>query len=125
MRKFRILIADDQKRARDSLKALISTWERAGELKEAVNGLEAIGQSQIFDPDIILMDARMFKLDGIQAAHIIKQTKPNVKIIIVSMFPDYDLQASQISVDAFVSKGESPERLLAVIQLISAGIEVE
>ena len=50
MSKFRIMIVDDQKRARDSLRALLNTWEGTGEIQEAANGLEAIGLAQIFTP---------------------------------------------------------------------------
>jgi two-component system invasion response regulator UvrY len=122
MQKNRILIVDDQKRARDSLRALMSTWEQAGEIEEATNGLEAIGQAQIFNPNIIVMDVRMLKLDGIKAAQVIKQINPDVKIVILSMFPEYDQKSMQVCADAFISKGESPERLLAVVQLVAASI---
>ncbi len=123
MNKLRIMIVDDQKRARDSLRALLRTWDLAGEIQEATNGLEAIGLVDIFCPDIIVMDVRMVKMDGIQAAKIIKNKAPNVKIIILSLYPDYDQDAMRACADAFVSKGESPERLLTIIQLVSAGVE--
>lgn len=123
MTKFRLLIVDDQKRARDSLRALLSTWEGAGEIQEASNGLEAIGMAQIYNPDLVIMDVRMCKMDGIQATHYLKQQNPLVKIVILSMYQDYILDAIHSSADAFVSKGESPERLMNVVQLVAAGIE--
>lgn len=125
MRKFRILIVDDQKRTRDSLKALFSTWEEAGEIQEATNGLEAIGQVQVFCPDIIVMDVRMCRLDGIQTTQFIKQNTPDVKIVILSIYQEYDVDAMRACADAFVSKGESPERLLNIVQMVAAGIETE
>lgn len=124
MQKYRLMIVDDQKRTRDSLTALLRTWEQAGEIQEAVNGLEAIGLAQVFQPDIILMDVRMCKMDGIQAARIIKQQAPQVKVIILSMYPDFDLEAMDANADAFVSKGESPERLLGIIQMLAVGIDI-
>lgn len=122
MSKFRIMIVDDQKRARDSLRALLNTWEGTGEIQEATNGLEAIGLAQIFNPNIIIMDVRMIKLDGIQAAHVLKQRSPSVKIIFLSMYPDYDKDAMQTCADAFVSKGESPARFLNVVQMVALGM---
>lgn len=124
MQKYRLMIVDDQKRTRDSLTALLRTWEQAGEIQEAVNGLEAIGLAQVFQPDIILMDVRMCKMDGIQAARIIKQQAPQVKVIILSMYPDFDHEAMDANADAFVSKGESPERLLGIIQMLAVGIDI-
>lgn len=123
MTKIRLLIVDDQKRARDSLRALLSTWEGTGEIQEASNGLEAIGLAQIFNPDLVIMDVRMCKLDGIQATHYLKQFNPQLKIVILSMYQDYILDAMHSCADAFVSKGESPERLLNIVQLVAAGIE--
>lgn len=118
-RKMRVMIVDDQKRTRDSLAALLRTWEQSGEIREAENGLEAIGLAQIFRPDMILMDVRMVKLDGIQAARAIKQLIPRTKLIILSMYSDFDEDAMQANADAFVSKSESPERLLGIVQMLS------
>lgn len=117
------MIVDDQKRARDSLRALLNTWEQTGEIQEATNGLEALGLVDIFNPDIIVMDVRMIKMDGIQAAKFIKKKAPCVKVIILSIYPDYDEDAMRACADAFVSKGESPERLLTIIQLLATGVE--
>ncbi len=123
LQKYRIMIVDDQKRTRNSLRDLLHSWEQAGEIQEGVNGLEAIGLAEVFQPEIILMDVRMCKMDAIQAARVIKQQAPQVKVIILSMYPDFDIEAMDANADAFVSKGESPERLLGIIQMLAAGIE--
>jgi len=55
----RVLIVDDQSRARKSLKALLSTWSQAGEMHEGCNGREALQLVKEFQPDVVLMDVRM------------------------------------------------------------------
>ncbi len=125
MRKLRVMIVDDQKRTRDSLAALLRTWEQTGEIQEATNGLEAIGLVQVFQPDMILMDVRMVKLDGIQAARIIKQQSPRTKMIVLSMCPDFANEAMDANADAYVSKSESPERLLSIVQMLSILIDAD
>jgi len=122
MRKLRLMIVDDLKRTRDSLAALLLTWEQLGEIREAANGLEAIGLAQVFQPDLVIMDVRMLKLDGIDATRIIKQNTPEVKVVVMSMYPEYDDKAMLANADAFISKGETPERLLAIIQLLLIGV---
>ncbi len=122
MRKLRLMIVDDLKRTRDSLAALLLTWEQVGEIREAANGLEAIGLAQVFQPDLVIMDVRMLKLDGIDATRIIKQNTPEVKVVVMSMYPEYDDKAMLANADAFISKGETPERLLAIIQLLLIGV---
>jgi DNA-binding NarL/FixJ family response regulator len=116
------MIVDDLKRTRDSLAALLLTWEQVGEIREAANGLEAIGLAQVFQPDLVIMDVRMLKLDGIDATRIIKQNTPEVKVVVMSMYPEYDDKAMLANADAFISKGETPERLLAIIQLLLIGV---
>ena len=122
IRKLRLMIVDDLKRTRDSLAALLLTWEQVGEIREAANGLEAIGLAQVFQPDLVIMDVRMLKLDGIDATRIIKQNTPEVKVVVMSMYPEYDDKAMLANADAFISKGETPERLLAIIQLLLIGV---
>jgi DNA-binding NarL/FixJ family response regulator len=123
MDKFRILIVDDQKRARQSLRALLNTWQGVEEIREAANGLDAALQMETFNPHLILMDVRMLTMDGVRATRYLKAVYPQVKIIVLSMYPDYEPKAVDAGVDAFVSKGEPPERLLAVITAVAEGIE--
>jgi YesN/AraC family two-component response regulator len=103
-----ILIVDDQPRARRSLKALLSTWSWIGEMHEARNGREAVQLVQQLRPDVVLMDVRMPELDGLQAAVQIKALWPQVKVIVLSMY----------GADAFVGKGEAPDRLLDLLSAV-------
>ncbi len=107
-----VLIVDDQLRARQSLKALLATWPLMGETQEATNGQEAINRIEQGRPDLVLMDVRMPVMDGLQATRHIKRYWPQIKVIVLSMYGDYQMDALAAGADAFLSKGESPENVL-------------
>jgi DNA-binding NarL/FixJ family response regulator len=113
--KINVLIADDQQRARKSLKALLSTLAWVDRIYEASNGREAVQLVQEIRPDVVLMDMRMPVMDGQEATQTIKSRWPQVRVIILSMYADCADAALAAGADAFVSKGDAPERLLEVL----------
>jgi two-component system NarL family response regulator len=115
----RILIVDDLARARQSMKALIGTHPRVAALKEATNGREAIALAESWAPDAILMDVCMTEMDGLQATRTIKALWPHIKVIVLSMYGDYEAQALAAGADAFVNKGEPPARLLQALDTVA------
>jgi DNA-binding NarL/FixJ family response regulator len=123
MEKFRILIVDDQRRARQSLRALLNTWQSVEEIREAANGLDAVLLVESYHPHLIVTDVRMLTMDGVRATRYLKAVYPQMKVIVLSIYPDYESQALDAGADAFVSKGDSPEHLLAIIEAVAAGIK--
>lgn len=111
----RVLIADDQERARKSLTALLSTWSRIGEAREASNGREAVQMVNELQPDMVLIDVRMPELDGLKATAQIKALWPQVKVIVLSMYAEYRLEALAAGADAFVPKSEASNTLLPLL----------
>jgi len=111
----RILIVDDQQHARRSLRALLATRFQLVGTCEAVNGIEAIRCVEECKPDIVLMDVRMPRMDGIEATRIIRTKSAQVPVIILSMYSEHQAAALAAGANAFLSKGELPERLLAVL----------
>ena len=111
----RVLIVDDQPRARQSLQALLATKFQPLEMHEAANGAEAMKSVEEWLPDIVLMDARMPELDGIEATRRIKRQRPRLTVIVLSMYAEYKSDALAAGADGFITKGEPPERLLAVL----------
>lgn len=111
----RILIVDDQQHARRSLKALLATTFQLVNTCEAVNGIEATQCVEECKPDIVLMDAQMPEMDGIEATRIIKANSPLTSVIVLSMYTEYQAAALAAGADAFISKGEPPEHLLEAL----------
>lgn len=117
----KVLIVDDQPRARQSLKALLATWPLIGETQEAANGQEAIHSIEQAPSDLVLMDVRMPVMDGLQATRHIKRHWPQVKVIALSMYHDYQEDALAAGADTFMSKDESPENVLDRISQLLCG----
>ncbi len=114
-----VLIVDDQPRARQSLLALLSTWPPAAEIREAGDGYQAIQLVRERQPDIVLMDLRMPEMDGLQATRLIKARWPQIKVIVLTLYGEYEADALAAGADAFVGKGEPPDRLLAALLLLA------
>jgi CheY-like chemotaxis protein len=117
----RVLVVDDQPRARRSVRALLAARHLAGEVQEAANGREALGLVEQFRPDVVLMDMRMPEMDGLEATRQIKAKWASVKVFVLSLYGDREEEALAAGADAFFCKTQPPEKLLATL----AGIAQE
>lgn len=111
----KILIVDDQKHARHSLKALLSTLLPASEFSEAENGEQAVSLVEKERPEFVVMDVRMPVMDGMTATRLIKDHWPDIAIVLMSMYGDQQVEAQQAGADAYLTKVEPPEVLLATL----------
>lgn len=82
----RVMIADDQIVVREGLKKILSLDSEIQVVCEAGDGYEVLSELGEHAVDVILMDVRMPKMDGIQAAGRVKRQYPKVKIIILTTF---------------------------------------
>ncbi len=111
----RVLIADDQPRTRQSLRALLATWAPVGEIFEAVNAEQALCSVETCRPDVVLMDVRMPKVDGLEATRRLKARWPDVRVVVLSMYGEYQEDALAAGADRFVTKGEPAQRVLEAL----------
>ena len=107
----RVLIADDKRSARQGLKALLARIPEIEVVGEAANGQEAMEVTAVYHPDVVLMDIHMPKMDGLEATQHIKSQLPQVKIIILTIHPQYRQQALAAGADAFLLKDGTTELL--------------
>ena len=84
----KVLIADDQELIRQSLKIVLDSRPDIEVAGVAADGQEVIQFLRKSKPDVILMDIRMPKMDGVQCTKIIKENYPMIKIIILTTFDD-------------------------------------
>jgi CheY-like chemotaxis protein len=91
-----------------------------GEIQEARSGVEAVQLTESFCPDLVLMDVRLPDLDGLDTTRLIKKRWPQVKIIVLSSYADYEADALAAGADAFVHKGEPPDRLLEALAAVAS-----
>ncbi len=115
----KIIIADDQKHMRNGLKAVLSASLPGPQIWEATTGLEAERLADEVRPHLILMDIRMPDRDGLTATRQIKARHPDIRIVVLSFHTERMQDALAAGADAFVSKGESPARLLAAISALA------
>ncbi len=116
----RVLIVDDQPRARQSLRALLDTCPQFRPVGEAQNGVEALQAMTDVRPDVVLMDAHMPVMDGVETTRLIKTRWHHTKVIVLSMYTgDYAADAMAAGADAFLSKGAPPAELIQILTEIA------
>ena len=111
-----ILIADDNTIVRDMVRAALTAILDINDYQEAANGREAITRAEQTRPDLIILDVHMPELDGIAAAHHLKQSMPETPIILFTMYELGQDSAKRFGVDAVVSKEEGLSKLSNEVQ---------
>ncbi len=119
----KVLIADDQELIRQSLQIVLSSRENIEVTDTVGNGREVLQCVEKCVPDIILMDVRMPKMDGVQCTRIIKEKYPEVKIIILTTFDDdeYIYNALKYGASGYLLKGVSMDELVSAIHTVHGG----
>ncbi|WP_433683341.1 response regulator transcription factor [Nocardia sp. CA-119907] len=121
----RVLLADDEGLVRSGFRVLLDLEDDITVVGEATTGAEAIEQARATRPDVVLMDIRMPKLDGIQATAHIARTHglERTRILILTTY-DTDanvFEALQAGASGFLLKDAGPAELLHAIRVIAAG----
>ena len=114
----RLLIADDHDLVREGLRAVLAGEEDLEVVGEATNGQEAVQMCRALKPDLVLMDVRMPKSDGLQATRAIKEEMPGVSVVMVTMHenPDYLLEAIRAGAAGYILKDAEGERLVGAVR---------
>jgi DNA-binding NarL/FixJ family response regulator len=118
-----ILLVEDEHLIRQGLKVLLQSDADLQVVGEAENGIQAIEQVEILNPDIVIMDINMPEMDGISATQIITQRFPQIKVIILSSLDDqhYVHQAIKYNASAYLLRNISLEDLVHSIRRVIKG----
>ncbi len=119
----RILLVDDHPLVREGLRALLTSLPGMIMVGEAENGEEAVRQALELQPDIILMDLHMPKLNGIEATRRILQTSPHIGILVLTMLEDDDsvFGAMRAGARGYLLKGAGKGEVLRAITVVAHG----
>ena len=119
----KILIADDQELIRQSLLIILDNMPDFHVTDTAADGQEVIQCVKREKPDVILMDIRMPKMDGVICTQIIKENYPDIKIIILTTFDDdeYVFNALKYGASGYLLKGISMKELSDAIRKVYQG----
>lgn len=124
---YKVMLVDDEIYMLNGLRHIIN-WEAYGFeiVGTASNGLKALELSKTLDIDIILTDVKMPKMNGLELIHVLKETKPHIKFIILSGYNDFDYvkEALQLGIENYLLKPINEEELLQTLINIVQKIEV-
>ena len=119
----RILLVDDHPVLRKGLLACLSDRPNLIVVGEAADGFEAIRKVGELDPDLVLMDVEMPRMDGLAATQSICKKFPRTRVLILSMHnnPEYIVQAIQMGARGFALKSLPSEELVKAIEIVQRG----
>jgi len=122
----RLLIADDQRLFRQSLRIVLEHETDLKVIGEAGDGQEAYEQAKALRPEMVLMDVEMPKLDGIEATRLLVKERPDIKILMLSAYADDErvLHGIQAGAVGYIVKDATPEEFVKIIRATHDGTDI-
>lgn len=119
----RVVIADDQQLVRAGFAALLDAMPDVEVVGQASDGIEAVDCVRDTQPDVVIMDIRMPRLDGIEATARLRQFEKPPAVIVVTTFDldDFVYDALRAGAAGFLLKDTPPEALVAAVRVVAAG----
>ncbi len=123
VRPARLLVADDHVFMRAGVRMILSEAPDFEVVGEASDGEEALALSRELRPDLILMDVRMPKMDGIEATRLLKAELPEISVLMhtADFDPELLLDAVRAGAAGYVTKGSDPHRLIWAVRAVLNG----
>ena len=118
-----VLIADDQELVREGLRMLLEAEPDLAVAGEAGDGVHALEQARLLDPDVILMDVRMPQMNGIEATSRLAQIGSRARILMLTTFnlDEYVYHALKAGASGFLLKDARREQLAYAVRSVAAG----
>ena len=121
--RIRVAIADDQELIRSALSAMIEAYNDLELVLEASDGAELLDSVRAHRVDVVLMDIRMPRLDGIAATARLRSTHPGTRVLVLTTYDldEYVFAAIRAGASGFLTKDASSDELAAAIRAVHAG----
>ncbi|OFX17303.1 MAG: hypothetical protein A2033_02500 [Bacteroidetes bacterium GWA2_31_9] len=125
MDKIKIILVDDHLIVRDGIKSLLCDSSYISIVGEASDGYQLFEMLKTISPDIIILDISLPKMSGIEIAKILKAEKPEIKLLILSMYTneDFIFNALKAGIKGYLPKNTTRKELIEAICQIKAGNE--
>ncbi|NOX18902.1 MAG: response regulator transcription factor [Chlorobi bacterium] len=125
MPKIKVLLVDDHKMVREGLKSVINSRDDLKVIGEANDGEEAIEKAIKLNPRVVVMDINMPGVNGIEAAKKIKEAKPNIRILMLTMIENekFIIDALSSGADGYLYKDADITELITAIRRVAEGEE--
>ncbi|GIG87504.1 response regulator [Plantactinospora endophytica] len=122
-RPVRVLLADDQPLLRTGFRMVLGAEDDLDIVGEAGDGVEAVDLSRRLLPDVVLMDIRMPRMDGVAATRAIIDARLPVRVLILTTFDldEYVVGALRAGASGFLAKDVPAEDLVTAIRTVAAG----
>lgn len=122
----KVLIADDIMILRQGLKAVLEQDSDIEVVALAENGKEAFEKCKVYTPDVVLMDMRMPDYDGAYGIRAIKESLPEVKVLVLTTFDDEETieKALTSGADGYILKEMEDEKVIASVKSVYAGMSI-
>lgn len=123
MKKIKLILVDDQSLIREGLEMILSLYDDLEIVGQASNGNEAIKLLKDVEVDVILMDIKMPKMNGVEATKIIKEKYPIVKILILTTFNEeqYIFEGLKFGADGYMLKDVKSDEIVSGIRTVYNG----
>lgn len=119
----RVLLADDHAMLREGLKALLATSGDIEVVAEAGDGREAVRRAQEAAPDVAVLDIAMPQLNGIEAARLLRERCPGLRIVVLSMHSsaEHVFRALEAGADGYLLKEAAAAEVAAAVRAVHGG----
>ena len=119
----RVLVADDQQLVRSGFRMILSADAELEVVGEAGDGVEAVAEARRLTPDVVLMDVRMPRVDGIEATRQIAAMSEPPRVLVLTTFDldEYVFAALRAGASGFLLKDAPEAQLLAAIRIVAEG----
>lgn len=119
----RTIVVDDHDLVRESMRDMLESEADLDIVGEAADGREAVELSLRKRPDLVIMDVRMPRMDGLTATREIKVENPATAVLLITMHenPDYLLEALRAGAAGYVLKDASRDELLTAVRRVLSG----
>jgi DNA-binding NarL/FixJ family response regulator len=118
-----VVLADDQRVVREGLATLLGLLPEIEVLGTASDGEEAIALARRLRPDVVLMDLRMPRCDGVEATRRLREESPDVKVIVLTTYADDRsvLDALRAGARGFLTKDAGADEIERAIEAVVRG----
>ena len=119
----RIIVVDDHPIVRRGISMCLSLQDHILVVGEASDGREALDKIRVLKPDVVLMDIDMPLMNGMAATDLLRRERPEIKVIILSMYSntDYVMRIIECGARGFILKEAPPQELVQAIEAVHAG----
>jgi DNA-binding NarL/FixJ family response regulator len=119
----RVLIADDDALVRSALAMMLAGTEDIRVVAEVADGSEVASAVDAFHPDVVLMDIRMPRMDGLAATELVRARADGPQVIVLTTFDadDLVLRALRAGASGFLLKDTPPPEILRAVRLVAGG----